>query len=38
MMRHASSLDARTIVEQSLTIASEICIYPNDRLTILELE
>jgi ATP-dependent HslUV protease subunit HslV len=38
MMRHASSLDARTIVEQSLTIASEICIYSNDRLTILELE
>ena len=38
MMRHAPEMDARAIVEQSLTIASEICIYSNDRLTLLELE
>lgn len=38
MMRHAPDMDARAIVEQSLTIASEICIYSNDRLTLLELE
>ena len=38
MVRHAGHLDARTIVEQSLIIASEICIYSNDNLTILELE
>ena len=38
MVRHAPDLDARTIVEQSLTIASEICIYSNDTLTILELD
>ena len=38
MVRHAEGLEARTIVEQSLLIASEICIYSNDHLTILELE
>jgi len=38
LMRHAPDTDARSIVEQSLTIAAEICIYSNDRLTILELE
>lgn len=38
MVRHAGHLDARTIVEQSLIIASEICIYSNDNLTVLELE
>lgn len=38
MVRHADHLDARSIVEQSLRIASEICIYSNDHLTILELE
>lgn len=37
MIRHGHDLDARTIVEQSLTIASEICIYTNSNLTILEL-
>ncbi|MEQ9103704.1 MAG: ATP-dependent protease subunit HslV [Rhodothermales bacterium] len=37
MIRHGRDLDARTIVEQSLTIASEICIYTNSNLTILEL-
>jgi ATP-dependent HslUV protease subunit HslV len=38
MIRHGRDLDARTIVEQSLTIASEICIYTNANLTILELD
>ncbi len=38
MVRHAEHMDARSIVEQSLLIASEICIYSNDHLTILELE
>ncbi len=38
MVRHAPDLDARSIVEQSLLIASEICIYSNDSLTIIELE
>jgi len=32
-----TDMDARQIVEQSLKIASEICIYTNDRLTIEEL-
>ncbi len=38
MVRHAPDLDARAIVEQSLLIASEICIYSNDTLTIIELD
>ena len=38
MVRHTDNMDARTIVEQALTIASEICIYSNDNLTILELD
>jgi ATP-dependent HslUV protease, peptidase subunit HslV len=33
----ASDLDARQIVERSLRIASEMCIYTNDNLTIEEL-
>jgi ATP-dependent HslUV protease, peptidase subunit HslV len=36
LMRH-TSLGAREIVEGSLTIASEICIYTNTHLTIEEL-
>jgi len=32
-----SNLDAREIVERSLKIASQICIYTNDRITIEEL-
>ncbi len=36
LVRH-SDLDARAIAEQSMRIASEICIYTNDRLTIEEL-
>lgn len=38
MMRHAPTMSARAIVEESLTIASEICIYTNDHLTIMELD
>ncbi|WP_139559339.1 ATP-dependent protease subunit HslV [Methylotetracoccus oryzae] len=33
-----TTLDARTVVEQSLTIASDICIYTNRSLVIEELE
>jgi ATP-dependent HslUV protease subunit HslV len=36
MVRH-TSLDARTIAEQSMRIASEICIYTNGELTVEEL-
>jgi len=36
LLQH-SNLDSRFIVEQSLTIAGEICIYSNSHLTILEL-
>ena len=32
-----TQLDARTICEKALKIASEICIYTNDQITILEL-
>lgn len=37
LKRHAPHLSAREIVESSLKIAAEICIYTNDNLTILEL-
>lgn len=37
LMRHAGDLTARQIVEESLTIAADICIYTNDHQTILEL-
>ncbi len=37
LVRH-SQLDTKTICEQSLTIASEICIYTNDNLEILTLD
>jgi len=33
LIRH-SDLDAKKIVEESLKIASEICIYTNDNITI----
>ncbi|MEJ2435637.1 MAG: HslU--HslV peptidase proteolytic subunit, partial [Pseudolabrys sp.] len=33
-----TDLDARTVVEKSLQIAAEICIYTNSNLTIEELE
>jgi ATP-dependent HslUV protease subunit HslV len=32
-----TGLDARTIVEKSLGIAADICVYTNRHLTILEL-
>ena len=35
---HETELDARTIVEKSLRIAADICIYTNQELTIEELE
>ena len=38
LLKHAPDLDAREIVEQSLLIASEICIYSNSNLSILELD
>ena len=36
MVRH-SALDARAIVEQSMTIAADICIYTNSRIVLEEL-
>ena len=36
LMRH-TELDARQIVEQSMAIAAELCVYTNDNLTIEEL-
>ena len=36
LVRHGVD-DARTIVEEAMSIAAEICIYTNDRLTIEEL-
>jgi ATP-dependent HslUV protease subunit HslV len=37
LIRHAS-LDARTIAEEALRIASEICVYTNSTLVVEELE
>lgn len=37
MMKHSPSLSNRTIVEEALRIAAEICIYTNDNLTIMEI-
>jgi len=37
-LRAHSDLDAAQIVRASLEIASEICIYTNDEITVLELE
>lgn len=37
MIRHSPTMSGHDIVKESLTIASEICIYSNDTLTILEL-
>ncbi|AQS56898.1 HslU--HslV peptidase proteolytic subunit [Novibacillus thermophilus] len=34
LKRHASHLGARDIAEQALTIASEICVFTNDRLIV----
>lgn len=38
MIKHAPSLSAREIVEQSLSLAAEIDIYTNENLTILEID
>lgn len=38
LLKHAPDMDARTIVEESLRIAAEICIYSNANLTVLELD
>lgn len=38
MLRKGSELDARTVVEESLKIAAEICIYTNDHITVHELD
>lgn len=38
LMKHAPELDARAIVEESLRIAADICIYTNANLTVLELD
>lgn len=38
MLRHSPDMACREMVEQSLIIASEICIYSNSNLTIMELE
>ena len=37
-LKHANHLSARTIVEESLRIAADICIYTNDHITVLEIE
>jgi len=37
LYRHQPRLSARQIVEESLKIAAEICVYTNDRLTVEEL-
>jgi ATP-dependent HslUV protease subunit HslV len=38
LLRHAKPLGAATIVEESLKIAAEVCIYTNDNLTVLEID
>ena len=38
LMKHNPDLDARTIVEEGLSIAADICIYTNDNLTILDID
>jgi ATP-dependent HslUV protease, peptidase subunit HslV len=37
LTRHAKALDAETIVRESLLIASEICVYTNDKLRVITL-
>lgn len=37
-LREHSELDARGIVEESLRLAGEICVYTNTRVTVLELK
>lgn len=38
LLRHAPHLGARRIVEEGLKVASEVCIYTNDRLVVEELD
>ena len=38
LVRHAPSMSAKEIVEESLTIASDICLYTNTNFTICELQ
>jgi ATP-dependent HslUV protease subunit HslV len=38
LLKHAPSLGARDVVEQSLHIAGDICIYSNHELTVLEID
>ncbi len=38
LLKHENGLSARQVVEEGLTIASEICIYTNDQITVLELD
>ena len=38
MIKHAPSLTAREVVEESLHLAADICIYTNHNQTVLELE
>src|SRR5690554_910299 len=38
MVKFAGDMSARQIVEESLAIASEICIYTNQHITVLELD
>jgi len=38
LIKHAGGLSAREIVEESLHIAADICVYTNHELTVLEIE
>ena len=38
LMKHARHLGAGTIAEEALKIASEVCIYTNDHITVLEID
>ncbi|GMQ81196.1 MAG: ATP-dependent protease subunit HslV [Rhodothermia bacterium] len=38
MMKHAPELTAKEVVEESLKIAADICIYTNNKITILEID
>lgn len=38
LLRHAKPLGAATITEEALKIASEVCIYTNDHITVLEID
>jgi ATP-dependent HslUV protease subunit HslV len=37
LLRH-TELDAAAICREAMTVAGEICIYSNDRVTLLEIE